>query len=663
MNMGTTFAMPGIVRGERPERHAVPPANPLTAPLARWARALGQGGAGLALPRLRRCATRALARAARLDGLAGDAWAAQLAATRAGLVRDGATDRHCIEAFALAALACRRHFGHTPYPGQLVAARAMLAGRLVEMATGEGKTLALAIAAATAALAGAPVHVITANDYLAARDAGEFAAFHAALGLRVAHVEEAMGREARRRAYAADITHCTARELAFDYLRDALLQPHATGDLDLRARRLAGRAPPDGALLRGLCVALVDEADTLLIDEARVPLVLSRAGPDAGEARLLAGALALARQLEAPADFEPGAGFERLTLTAAGRARVAAAALEGGPGAAVARHREDCVRMALAALHHTLRDRDYVVVDGAVRIVDEHTGRVAGGRAWSRGLHQLVEMKEGLRPSAPGQTAALITYPRLFARYLHIAGMSGTLTECAGEMRATYGLGLVRVPPRAPSRRRALAPRLFADNRSLFAAVAERAAAIAAAGRPVLIGTASVAESEHLAQLLARRGLPHALLNARDPGAEAGVIAAAGRAGRITVATSMAGRGTDIGLDARALAAGGLHVILCQANHTRRVDRQFIGRAARRGEPGSFEVWRSLEAPLFARHLAPGRRSAACRLAARWPRFADALAAGLQWLEERAQARQRADLCRADDQARRAFAFSPGVHP
>jgi len=663
MSAATAFAMPGIVRGERPERRTAPPADTPAVPLARWARAIGQGGAGLALPRLRRFAARALARAAHLEGLAGDAWAAHLATTRAGLVRDGATDRHCTEAFALAALACRRHLGHTPYPGQLVAARAMLEGRLVEMATGEGKSLAFAIAAATAAMAGAPVHVITANDYLAARDAGDFAAFHAALGLRVAHVEEAMGREARRRAYAADITHCTARELAFDYLRDALLQPHAAGDLDLRARRLAGRAPPDGALLRGLCVALVDEADTMLIDEARAPLVLSRAGTGAGEERLLAGALALARQLAAPADFDPGASFERLTLTAAGRARIAAAVLDGGPGAAVARHREDCVRMALAALHHTLRDRDYVVAEGAVRIVDEHTGRIAGDRAWSRGLHQLIEMKEGLRPSAPGQTAAQITYPRLFARYLHLAGMSGTLAECAGEMRATYGLGLVRVPPRAPSRRRALTPRLFADNPTLFAAVAERAAAIAAGGRPVLIGTASVAESEHLARLIGSHGLPHALLNARDPGAEAGVIAAAGQAGRITVATSMAGRGTDIGLDPRALAAGGLHVILCQANGTRRVDRQFIGRAARRGEPGSFEIWRSLEAPLFARHLAPGRRAAACRLAARWPRLAGAVVACLQRLEERTQSRQRADLCRADDQARRAFAFSPGVHP
>ena len=653
MSASISFPIPGIVWGAYPQRPSAGGAGGTGERLAAFAR-------GLVAPLAGR-GRNAYSRFARLVKERAAGAAASLPDLRAALAREGLTDAVCADVFVTAIDASWRHLGYRPHRGQIVAARALLDRRLAEMATGEGKTLAIALAAATAALAGVPVHVITANDYLATRDASVLAAFYAALGLSVAAITESMRHDERYRAYRADIVYCTARELVFDYMRDSLAHPRES-DLAQRARRLRGAASSSApVLLRGLCMAIVDEADTVLIDEARMPLVLSRSVDDEGEAALLVASLALARTFDEGTEFTLDAESRRASLNERGRERVAAMPRASGAAGANRRHREDRVCLALTALNSYRRDRDYVVQGDAIVIVDDTSGRGAPGRAWSRGLHQLIELKEGLAPTARGRTVAQITYQRFFARYLHLSGLSGTLEGCAGEMRAIYGLALVRVPRDAPLLRRQLPARLFADDDSLFRAVAGRCAEFAALGRPVLVGTATVAESELLSRRLDEAGIEHALLNARQDVAEAAIVARAGLCGCVTVATSMAGRGTDIALSPGVAERGGLHVILCQHNNARRIDRQFIGRAARRGAPGSCETLLSLEAPLLA-HAVPARwRAAACRLAGKVPVAARFTTHALQWFEEISQSSQRQTLCRADAKAERDLSFSGGT--
>ncbi|MFZ5521553.1 MAG: preprotein translocase subunit SecA [Pseudomonadota bacterium] len=594
---------------------------------------------------------------------------------------------------AQAARAADGTLGLQPFDTQLMAAAAMLGGQLAEMATGEGKTLAMALAAAVAARAGAPVHVVTANAYLAARDAAWLTPFYAALGLRVAALRPGEDEAQRRAAHGHHVVYATASELAFDHLRDHLACPALTGGpgdalrhhlraLGARApqgtaedgqapRGLLGRAqaphgtaagtpvgtpatrgPRDGTpappgearpLLPGLCVALLDEADSILLDEAGVPLVLSRQRPHAARRAFLWQALALARQL-GPAHYGLDATARRAWLTEAGQQAVAElSAAWGGPWLR-RRYREEALATALTALHLCRRDVHYLVrpadqsahgsADGAadapaaphpaahrqgpaargprIELLDELTGRPAPGRVWPRGLHTAVEIKEGCPPGDDSETVAQITYPRFFGRYLLLGGMSGTLWEARGELRRVHGLPVVRIPLRRPSRLRRL-PTRWVDGEP-WGLLARHVRALSAAGRPVLVGTDSVADSEALSAALQRLGQPHAVLNARQDAQEAAIVAAAGRAGQVTVATRMAGRGTDIALDEPARQAGGLHVIHCQRNPNRRMDRQLIGRAARQGAPGSAERWlwrRPAVAPAGAAPSAASQRTAA----------------------------------------------------
>ncbi len=571
---------------------------------------------------------------------------------QSGRAWDGAA---LAQAFALASRALESTLGLRPYPEQIMAARILLDGRLAEMATGEGKTVAIALAAAVAALGNTPVHVITANDYLATRDAAAMAPFYASLGLSCASVTQPMDQAARRAAWGCAIAYCTAKELVFDYLRDGMARPQALGDLEQRALRLAGGAAW-APLLRGLCLALVDEADTVLIDEAGVPLVLSRADGSAAEQGFLAEAARRAAALREGADFEMLDGRRQARLLPAGQQQLA-----GWPNGPVAlhnnrRHREDTVALALVAAHGLRRDRDYVVQGGRVVIVDDTTGRAAAGRAWSRGLHQLVELKEGCAFTARNASAAQITYQRFFPRYLRLGGMSGTVGASAAEMRAVYGLETVAVPLRLPSRRAVWPTALLPDSAALWRAVAAEVAAEHATGRPVLVGVQSVAQSDALSGALAAAGLSHAVLNARQDTAEESVVAEAGRRGRITVATSMAGRGTDIALGEGVAALGGLHVVLCQHNASPRIDRQFTGRAGRRGEPGSVRRMLALDFPLFVRWLpAPwlalarrgGLPAALVRLTVWWP----------QWCAAYTGRQNRQSLSRVDEETERALIF------
>jgi preprotein translocase subunit SecA len=640
--------IPGIVLGAYPERR-----DPVDGAAARPGRA---GGLLLARSGVRRYdAFMAIMKTG--SRVAADTTGEGLRNVRAALARDGLTDALIAEAFFLVKQAFARELRFELFEGQILAARIMLDQRLAEMATGEGKTAAAAACAATAALAGIPVHVITANDYLVARDAESLRPVYAALGLRVAAITQGLDREGRRAAYDCDIVYCTASELVFDYLRDGLTRERSASDLQARVGALGTREGGSrGTLLRGLCMAIVDEADSVLIDDARMPLILSERRSNEGEREYLRGALALAAQLAPNEHFVLHRQGMYAELTAAGRECV-------DESSAVAPwrnrlYREESLCTALCALYLYERDRHYMVRDGTVNIIDESTGRLAAGRVWSRGLHLLIELKEHCAPSGDTAAIAQITYQRFFQRYLGLCGMSGTLTEARGELSAVYGLPVVKVPLGRPDRRTVRATRLYADRESQWHAVVAQAIEVSRGGRPVLIGTDSLAESEEISRRLHAAGVDHAVLNARQDGDEARVIAEAGGAGRITVSTNMAGRGTDIALAAGVADLGGLHVISCQHNATRRIDRQLLGRCARRGDPGSAQTLLSLDKPLIAR-VAPRwlARAIGARSLERPKWLVRALVRLPQRVEETRQRRERRRLLERDRRSARGLVF------
>ncbi|HEX7970729.1 MAG TPA: hypothetical protein VF501_00670 [Thiobacillus sp.] len=575
---------------------------------------------------------------------------------RQNLASRGLDPELVAQAFALVSLACQRQLGQSPFATQRLAAAVMLDNRLAEMATGEGKTLAALLAAATGALAGIPVHVITANDYLVARDAAKLQPVYAALGLSVGAVQQRMNSQARRTEYARDVTSCTARELVFDYLRDLSVRGRYRTELAWRAARLEAPATArSGTLLRGLCMAVIDEADSILIDEARTPFVISEQHHPTGRDEAAVQLLQLAATLQVGTDFLLDDATQSATLNEAGRAALAAQAGRLHPVWRNPRRAGESLCLALSALHLFRRDRHYLVRDGGIHLIDETTGRLAPGRTWSRGLHQFIELKEGCTASPETVTRAQITYQRFFPRYFRLCGMSGTLTEARGELARVYGLPVVKLPLRRPSRRVETGHRVFLQRTQQWQAVAERANRMLSAGRPVLIGTDSVADSESLSAHLARAGLAHAVLNARHDGDEAAIVALAGQPGRLTIATNMAGRGTDIPLGAGVAARGGLHVISCQTNGARRIDRQLMGRCARQGDPGSVDSLLSLDVPLMARSLPQGL----LRLAAKCARRPDGslptwlgrlLATWAQRLEETRHRAQRALMLHQDRQ-------------
>jgi preprotein translocase subunit SecA len=502
--------------------------------------------------------------------------------------------------------ACRDILGLAPRPGQWQAAQALAEGRLAELATGEGKTLALALAAAQLALRGRPVHLLTANDYLAGRDARHLHGWYARLGLRTAAVEAEMPTADRARAYRADVVYVSARELVFDSLRDQLAgrSPWSASGRDTRlsehARALTQTPPDDDtrATVPVFDVALIDEADSILLDEAVMPLVLARPGEAGERLAQLGTALDLAAQLPAGRAFELQPLARDVLLTPAGAERLDTLS-RGLPGLWRHRlHREELVRLALVALHLLQPARDYLVRQGQVRLIDPVTGRIAAGRTWSNGLHELVCLKEGCPVPPPAETAARTTYGQFLARYRLLAGTSATLHDSRQELHALYGLPVTRIPAHTPTRRSHGPNRWFSDEATRDRAVVERALGLARCGRPVLVGTDGVPQSLRLlAAFEAAFGAgaapqPLQCLDARQDAHEAALIAQAGQPGCITVATRMAGRGVDIRLHPLALQAGGLHVLSCQDNPSRRLDEQLAGRCARQGDPGSVEHWR-----------------------------------------------------------------------
>jgi len=577
-------------------------------------------------------------------------------ALRVRLRAEGLTDDNVVEAFALVCRAAEKHLGFAPRQVQLTGAWVMLRGQLAEMQTGEGKTLTATLPTSAVALAGIPVHVVTANDYLAVRDAESMQPVYQALGLSVAAISSDMQDDARRAAYAADITYCSAQQLVFDYLRDRLTLDGDRGSLRLALEDLyEDEARRDRLFLRGLCYTIVDEADSVLIDEARTPLLLSRVSSDGIDRGVLVTALYLARQLQSGADFRIDQRHRQVELTSVGDELIArrAESLEGFWQGA--RRRRRLVLQALQALHLFVRDRDYMVREDQVEIIDSNTGRAMPDRAWETELHNLIELKEGLKPSGRREHMARLTYQRFFRRYVVLAGMSGTVSEVERELKRVYRVPVVSVPAHRPIDRVDLGLRCVRNAGEQMDWLVIRVRSLLEEGRAVLIGTRTLAVSEAIAAAFHAEGLPYQLLNARQSQYEAEIIAQAGQPGRITIATNMAGRGTDIKLHKKVLLAGGLHVISTEINDARRIERQLFGRCARQGQPGTHEVVIHAGDPMFQRHLPVGLRDLLPGVA---PRVAVRL---VQRAEERLHAGLRARLMRSEAGLSERLAFSgPG---
>jgi preprotein translocase subunit SecA len=536
---------------------------------------------------------------------------------RVQLRREGFRPEFVARSFALVREVSHRTIGQRHFDVQLHGGAVLLGGMIAEMETGEGKTLTATLAASTAALAGVPVHIITVNDYLTQRDADFMRPVYAALGLTTGSVVNGQQPPERRAMYGRDITYCTNKELTFDYLRDRIALGRQSTRIRLSIEKLAGAQGRVGQLvLRGLFFAIVDEADSVLVDEARTPLIISSRSDQAPEREMYEVALQTAARMRPTEHFVIDDKDRTVHLEEAGKGALSDWAVEMPPAFKGKRRREELVTQALTALHVFHRDKQYLVApddkgQDKVQIIDEYTGRILPDRSWEQGLHQMVEAKEGVQLTGQQSSIARMTYQRFFKRYLWLAGMTGTASEVAGELWSTYGLAVVKVPTNRPVVREDLGERIYPSQPEKWEAILERVKAVHAQGRPVLVGTRSVSASEHLSGLLQRAGLAHRLLNARQDKEEANIVAEAGQPGRITVATNMAGRGTDIRLSREVLSAGGLHVIATEFHESRRIDRQLFGRCGRQGDPGSFEAIAALDDELLKTYLGPVARTAA----------------------------------------------------
>jgi preprotein translocase subunit SecA len=484
-----------------------------------------------------------------------------------------------------------------------------------------------------------------------------------ALGLSVGTITEAMPPDARREAYACDITYCTNKQLVFDYLKDRLMLGQESRRLHLQIEGLHAEHPRTGRLLlRGLCYVIVDEADSVLIDEARTPLIISNMSDMSQEEQIYSEAVSMARMLTSGTDFSIRPRDREIELTDRGKRRAAELAEPYGGVWIGPKRREELIRRALSALYLFQRDKQYLVRGGKVQIVDEYTGRVMADRSWERGLHQMIEAKEGCAITGQQETLARISYQRFFRRYLRLAGMTGTAREVAKEMWSVYRLPVVSIPTNRPIRRHRLPDQVHVTVDAKWKAIVDTLRRLNAERRPVLVGTRSVSASEHLSELLEASGLSHQVLNARQDQEEAEIIAKAGARASITVATNMAGRGTDIWLAPDVAELGGLHVLATERHDARRIDRQLFGRGGRQGDPGSFQAIVSLEDEIVKEvfgDLATRLGSLLQRRDRPIPAWLGGLVVSLaQRTAERHNTRTRRDLLRIDDHLSDLLAFT-----
>jgi preprotein translocase subunit SecA len=539
------------------------------------------------------------------------------------------------EAFGLVAVAARRILGLCPFDVQLAAGVVLHHGGLAELATGEGKTLVATFPVYLNALVGKGAHVATVNDYLARRDGEWTRPLYEALGLSVGILQAKMDDAERVRAYRCDVTYGTSSEFGFDFLRDRLKTITARAQADpfwapWRADAPLGDRPGGAPVLevqRGHFFALVDEADSVFLDEARTPLVLGSAIRPATEEEQVVYLWAdrVARGLVDGVDFVYDPKKAKVRLSDQGKGKVRWSQPPCGPHAEAMDRLCEHVERAVHAHRRYRRDQHYIVERGKVVIVDENTGRGQPDRHWQQGLHQAVEAKEGVPITKGAEYTAQVTFQSYFRLYDRLGGMTGTASQDWLELRRVYKLWVVCVPTNRPVLRQQWPDRVFPTEDAKFDAVVAEVRRLQAEGRPVLVGTRSVDKSEELSRRLGRAGIAHQVLNARQNAEEAAVVARAGERGQVTLATNMAGRGTDIKLGEGVAALGGLHVLGTERHESRRVDRQLAGRAGRQGDPGSCQFFLSLEDELLAA-LGPRRRRALRRLGRRggareWQRY------------------------------------------
>jgi preprotein translocase subunit SecA len=525
--------------------------------------------------RLRRTAVLVNALEDRMHALSDEELRAMTPEFRRRLAEGEELDAMLPEVFAVVREASRRTLGMRPFDVQIMGGQVLFEGRIAEMKTGEGKTLVATLPVYARALEGRGVQVVTVNDYLARRDAEWMGPVYEFLGLTVGIIQHDLDPAQRRAAYQCDVTYVTNNEVGFDYLRD----------------NMAWQV--EDLVQRDLYFALVDEVDSILIDEARTPLIISGQGVESTE--LYDKFAQIVPRLKKDDDFTVDEKAHAVPITEAGVTKVEQ--MLGIQNLYEQRNIELAHQLnaALKAWHLFHRDQQYIVKDGEVIIVDEFTGRLMYGRRYSDGIHQAIEAKEGIKVRAEDQTLATITFQNLFRLYEHLAGMTGTAKTEEREFRDIYGLDVVVVPTNMQMVRKDKSDIVYKSEKAKFAAVVDEIINEHQKGRPVLVGTRSIEKSELLATMLRRKGVECNVLNAKYHEQEAEIIKDAGQPGQVTIATNMAGRGTDIKLGDGVATAGGLHIIGTERHESRRIDNQLRGRSGRQGDPGSSRFYVSLE--------------------------------------------------------------------
>lgn len=504
------------------------------------------------------------------------------------------------EAYALVRESAWRTLKMAHFPVQLMGGIALFEGGIAEMQTGEGKTLTAVLPAYLRALMGKGCHVVTVNDYLAKRDSELMGPVFNKLGLSVGCITSDMEDDERRIAYGLDITYGTANEMGFDFLRDRIrIGASAPGQLEqaISNHKTSGKEP---LVQRGNYFALIDEADSVLIDEARTPLIIGLIQPnDAASVNLFRWSNRATNQLESEVDYVYEPKKRSAYLTDQGCRKVLLLPKPSLLDSIDTERIYKQVEQSLVARFGFLRDRDYVVVNDEVVIVDESTGRMMEGRKWQDGLHQSIEAQEHVPITAATGQAARITVQSFFQNYSHLAGMTGTAALAEKEIRKTYKVSVTSIPTHRPCLRQGSVPRVFKTMQDKHLAVVDEIERLRQKRCAILVGTPSVEASEALGDLLALKAIPHQILNAKYHEQEAEIVKKAGEPSRVTIATNMAGRGTDILLNDVVRENGGLHVIATEMHTSARIDRQLIGRSARQGDPGHYQFFLSLEDELL----------------------------------------------------------------
>ena len=573
-------------------------------------------------------------------------------------------EEYLTEAMGVLSEISYRTVGLRPYPVQIMGAMALYRGFLIEMATGEGKSLTACFPAILAGWTKRPCHIITANDYLAGRDADEMGPFYSFCNVSVGSVNNQMETIERRVNYEKDVVYTTSKEILADFLRDRLKM----GSCNQPSRRIIklmqkkGSQGNEGLVMRGLDTAIIDEADSVLIDEAVTPLIISHPVVNAHLEEACLNAGNMAKTLNASMDYIIDVKYREITLTKAGQEKIESLA-ESLPGMWTGNiRRDELIIQALTAREFYHRDKQYVVKEGKVVIVDEFTGRLMPDRTWRQGLHQAVEAIEGVELSDPSETLARLSFQRFFRFFRKLSGMTGTAKESASEFWHIYSLPVIKIPTNRPCIRKQEPDKVFSTNDKKLKAVIDEVIKVHDTGRPVLVGTRNIKISDKLASMLTERGLSINLLNALKHKEEAEIVAAAGQRYAITIATNMAGRGTDIKLGDGIAELGGLHVIATERHESGRIDRQLIGRCARQGDPGSARVFISIEDDLMQRFLpSPGRRwisSAIDKKAPYMKSIAESLNAFIQKSASSIAFRQRRKVMQMDTWLAEALSFT-----